>query len=59
MLQCHYTVLGVARDAGDEEIKKSYRKLALVWHPGIVLIASQLYRIFIIAQFNRKVEEFL
>ena len=29
----YYTVLGVNRDAGEEEIKKSYRKLAMKFHP--------------------------
>src|SRR2546429_9342971 len=28
-----YTTLGVARGAGDEEIKKAYRKLAMTFHP--------------------------
>ncbi|XP_008422717.1 dnaJ homolog subfamily C member 21 isoform X2 [Poecilia reticulata] len=32
-MRCHYEVLGVKRDAGDDELKKSYRKLALKWHP--------------------------
>src|SRR6476469_638740 len=28
-----YEVLGVARTASDDEIKKSYRKLAMTYHP--------------------------
>lgn len=29
----YYKILGVAKTAGDKEIKKAYRKLALQWHP--------------------------
>jgi len=32
-MRCHYEVLGVPRDADDAEIKKSYRKMALRYHP--------------------------
>ena len=32
-IKCYYEVLNIDRDADEDEIKKSYRKLALVWHP--------------------------
>ncbi|XP_059151673.1 dnaJ homolog subfamily C member 21-like [Physella acuta] len=32
-IECHYEVLGVERDADLDELKKSYRKLALKYHP--------------------------
>ena len=28
-----YEILGVGKGAGDDEIKKSYRKLAMKYHP--------------------------
>ena len=29
----YYDILGVNRNASDEEIKKSYRQMALTYHP--------------------------
>ncbi|TFY76668.1 hypothetical protein EWM64_g7347, partial [Hericium alpestre] len=29
----YYKLLGIKRDANDDEIKKAYRKMALKWHP--------------------------
>lgn len=30
---CHYSVLGIGRDASSSNIRSAYRKLALKWHP--------------------------
>ncbi|SBS99978.1 40 kDa heat shock protein, putative, partial [Plasmodium malariae] len=29
----YYTILGVSKDATENDIKKAYRKLAMMWHP--------------------------
>ena len=36
----HYAVLQVERDATTQEIKKAYRELAKIWHPGHPTLAS-------------------
>ena len=32
-MQDPYSILGVSRDASDEDIKKAYRKLSRIYHP--------------------------
>ena len=29
----YYKILGISKDASNDDIKKSYRKLAMKWHP--------------------------
>ena len=33
-LRCYYQVLDVAQDVEQDEIRKAYRRQALLWHPG-------------------------
>lgn len=44
MRVCYYELLKVARNAQADEIKKAYRKQALIWHPGIRLLLGLILR---------------
>lgn len=35
MNKCYYDILEVERDASQEEIQKSFRKLVKIWHPDV------------------------
>jgi len=40
----YYDVLGVKPDASEIEIKKAYRRLAIIHHPGIVAEYAEVSR---------------
>lgn len=42
----YYKLLGVPKDANDDQIKKAYRKLALQWHPGMAMRAHLSLSLF-------------
>lgn len=44
----YYEVLGIKQSAGETEIKKAYRKLAIRWHP-----VSQNTRLGLFHQFKK------
>ena len=42
----YYKILGVDRNANDDEIKKAYKKRALVHHPGVYLLPLKSVKFF-------------
>lgn len=38
---CYYDLLDIERQATSLDIKKAYRKQALIWHPGRLMVSPQ------------------
>eukprot|EP00971_Amphidinium_carterae_P302432 6009365-Amphidinium_carterae.1 len=46
----HYAVLGVERDASEDDVRKAYRQLALKWHPDKVTDATDAIAVKVATQ---------
>lgn len=41
----YYKILGVDKNASEDEIKKAYRKRALMHHPGIQMVLERVLQL--------------
>jgi DnaJ family protein A protein 5 len=46
MRVCYYDLLGIERQATAIDIKKAYRKQALIWHPGKSWLLTKTIDVF-------------